>query len=172
MLRVLTILAIGAGLGALMGYFGKCSSGACPLTANPWRGAGWGLCLALIVVWPTLVNTFRKPVPTSPNVIHVEDETEFRSVVSKGVCLVDFYADWCGPCRSLAPTINKLADEFQGKVKVLKINVDKFSKLAGEYRANSIPTVLILKDGKEMERVVGARSAAVYETALNSLKDD
>jgi len=167
MLRVVAILLLGAGIGALMGYFGKCSSGACPLTANPWRGAAWGTFLALIVVWPMLAGALRKPVPPSPNVLHAADSAEFESTVSEGVCLVDFYADWCGPCRSLAPVINELADEYKGRAKVLKINIDHHSELARKYGVSSIPTVVIMKDGKELERVAGARPAAVYKKALD-----
>jgi thioredoxin 1 len=116
-----------------------------------------------------LMGIFRKPVPPSPNIVHVSDEAEFAPVTSKGVCLVDFYADWCGPCRSLAPTINVLADEFKGRAKVLKINVDEFPGLAGNYASKGIPTVLIMRDGQVVERIVGARSAGVYRTALEKL---
>ena len=166
MLKAIIVLLIGAGIGALMGYFGKCTDGTCPLTANPYRGAVWGLFLAGIIAYPMLVTALRKPVPESKNVIHVKNVSEFDSVIAKGVCLVDFYADWCGPCRSLAPTINKLADEFKGEVKVLKINVDNFQELAQKYKANSIPNVVILKDGNEVNRLVGARKFDEYSEAL------
>ena len=168
MLRIIVILAIGAGIGALMGHFGKCSDGACPLTANPWRGAAWGTFLALIVAWPMITSAFRKPVPPSPNVIHVANSAEFPSKVAEGVCLVDFYADWCGPCRGLSPTINSLADEFKGKAKVLKINIDKFPDLARQFGVQSIPTVIILKNGTETERFVGAQPADTYKNALEN----
>lgn len=166
MLKVILILLAGAGIGALMGYFGKCADGTCPLTANPYRGALWGLFLSGIIAYPMLMNVLRKPVPESENVIHVKNVEEFNSTIAKGICLVDFYADWCGPCRSLAPTINKLADTFKGEVKVIKINVDDFPELAGTYKASSIPNVVILKDGVEVKRVIGARGFDVYADAL------
>lgn len=74
--------------------------------------------------------------------------------------LVDFYADWCGPCKMMAPVVERLAEEFDGQVKVGKINVDDEPELAQKYRVVSIPTFLIIKDGEVKETSVGAMSAA------------
>ena len=71
--------------------------------------------------------------------------------------LVDFYADWCGPCKMMAPIVEELAVELQGKAKVGKINVDENQDLAMKYNVMSIPTLIIFKDGKEAKRFVGAR---------------
>lgn len=71
--------------------------------------------------------------------------------------LVDFYADWCGPCKMMAPIVEKLAEELEGKAKVGKINVDENQDLAMEYNIMSIPTILIFKNGKEEKRIVGVR---------------
>lgn len=71
--------------------------------------------------------------------------------------LVDFYADWCGPCKMMAPVVEELAGELQGKAKVGKINVDENQDLAMEYNVMSIPTLVIFKDGKEFKRFVGVR---------------
>ena len=71
--------------------------------------------------------------------------------------LVDFYADWCGPCNAMAPVIEELAKELDGKVKVGKINVDENSDIAVEYNVMSIPTLIIFKNGKEEKRLVGLR---------------
>lgn len=73
--------------------------------------------------------------------------------------LVDFYADWCGPCKMMAPVVERLAGEFAGQVKVGKVNVDDEPELAQKYRVVSIPTFLILKDGVIKETCVGAMSA-------------
>lgn len=69
--------------------------------------------------------------------------------------LVDFYADWCGPCKMMAPIIEELAQELKGKAKIGKINVDQNQELAMKYRVMSIPTLVIFKDGKEFKRFVG-----------------
>ncbi|MBQ2938327.1 MAG: thioredoxin [Clostridia bacterium] len=71
--------------------------------------------------------------------------------------LVDFYADWCGPCKMMAPVVESLAEELKGKAKVGKINVDQNQDLAIEYNVMSIPTLIIFKDGKETKRFVGVR---------------
>ena len=71
--------------------------------------------------------------------------------------LVDFYADWCGPCNAMSPVIEELAKEFEGKAKVGKINVDENSDIAVEYNVMSIPTLIVFKNGKEEKRLVGLR---------------
>ncbi len=71
--------------------------------------------------------------------------------------LVDFYADWCGPCKMMSPVVEELAGELQGKAKVGKINVDENQDLAMKYNVMSIPTLIIFKDGKEFKRFVGVR---------------
>ena len=71
--------------------------------------------------------------------------------------LVDFYADWCGPCNAMTPVIEELATELDGKAKVGKINVDENSDIAVEYNVMSIPTLIIFKNGKEEKRLVGLR---------------
>ena len=172
MLKAILILLCGAAIGAAMGYFGKCNNGQCPLTANPYRGAAWGFVLALIIAYPMIVNAFRKPVPESENIIHIKTAEELQKIIETPgkVCLLDFYADWCGPCRSLAPTINRLADEYKGKCDIIKINVDNFSGLAQKYGATSIPMVIITADGQIVEKVVGSRGFEIYSSLLEKHK--
>ena len=75
-----------------------------------------------------------------------------------GVVLVDFWAAWCGPCKMVAPIIDQLSDEYAGKATIGKVNVDEESALASEYAVVSIPTIIIFKDGKQVEKLVGVRS--------------
>ena len=72
--------------------------------------------------------------------------------------LVDFWASWCGPCRMVSPVIDEIAEEYEGQIKVGKVNVDEEGELASEFAIVSIPTILILKNGKVIEKLVGARS--------------
>ena len=84
-----------------------------------------------------------------------KDNFETEVLKSDQPVLIDFWADWCGPCKMLAPTIAGIADEYAGKVKVGKINVDEEPELAAAFRINSIPTVVLMRDGKVENLVVG-----------------
>ncbi len=81
--------------------------------------------------------------------------------------LVDFWATWCAPCRMLAPTIEELAEEYSGKIKVGKVNVDENNELAMQYKIMSIPCVCLFKDGKVVERSVGARPIDEFEEMID-----
>jgi len=96
------------------------------------------------------------------------NEASFQTeVVEAGVpVLVDFWAVWCGPCRMLTPTIESLASEYEGKVKVAKVNVDENQQLAAKYGIMSIPTVMIFNEGKVVEQFIGVQPKGVYEDAL------
>ena len=81
--------------------------------------------------------------------------------------LVDFWAPWCGPCQMLGPVIEEIAEEYEGKAKVCKVNVDEESELAAQNAIVSIPTVIIFNNGKAQERVVGAHSFDDYADLLD-----
>jgi thioredoxin 1 len=83
-------------------------------------------------------------------------DANFNESISQGVTLVDFWAPWCGPCRMVAPVIEGLADEYAGKAKIAKINVDDNQQTAMKFRVMSIPTVIVFKDGEVSEVMVGA----------------
>ena len=83
--------------------------------------------------------------------------------------LVDFWAEWCGPCRMIAPTVEELANEYDGKVKVGKINVDKESELAIRYHINAIPALLIFKNGEVVESRKGLRPKSELCTLLDQV---
>lgn len=87
----------------------------------------------------------------------IVSKEEFDVISRSGNVVVDFYADWCGPCKMMAPVVEELAGELQGKAKVGKINVDENQDLAMKYNVMSIPTLIIFKDGKEFKRFVGVR---------------
>lgn len=83
--------------------------------------------------------------------------------------LVDFWASWCGPCKMVAPIIAQLAEEYAGKVKVCKVNVDDEGAIAAQNAIVSIPTVILFVDGKPVKKLIGAHAIDDYEDAIDSL---
>lgn len=79
----------------------------------------------------------------------------YADEIKEGVVLVDFYADWCGPCKMVGPILDELSEEMDGKAKIIKVNVDKNMDIAQKYLITNIPALLILKDGVEVERKIG-----------------
>lgn len=81
--------------------------------------------------------------------------------------LVDFWASWCGPCRAVAPVMEQLSEEYDGKAKVGKVNVDEESELAAKFRVMSIPTVILFKNGQLVEKIIGARAKEEFANMIN-----
>jgi len=100
----------------------------------------------------------------------VINSNEFNSEVinSNGVVLVDFSAEWCGPCKMLAPIIDELSNEMEGKNKVFKIDVDQSGDIAQKYNVMNVPTVMIFKNGEVVEKVVGFQPKEVLKSKLEA----
>ena len=90
---------------------------------------------------------------------------DFDTAIQSGIALVDFYADWCGPCKMMSPIVDEIADEHTD-VTVAKVNVDESSELASRFGVVSIPTLIIFKNGKESNRIIGARPKAAILAEL------
>ena len=100
-------------------------------------------------------------------IIHLTNDG-FDKAVSNGVAMVDFWASWCGPCKMLSPVIEELGARYEGKALVGKVNVDDEPGLAMRFGVMSIPTVIFLKDGKEIDRKVGVMPEAAYTAVLDA----
>ena len=93
------------------------------------------------------------------------NQNNFNNAIANGTALVDFYADWCGPCRMVSPIVDEIAEERRD-IAVGKVNVDDENALAMKYGVMSIPTLIVFKDGKEAARIVGARPKAAILAEL------
>jgi len=171
-IQLLVSLFIGGSLGALMGYVGKCSTGACPLTANPWRGAFLGAMIGGLFAWSSGSSRAAvEPAGGEHAAVQIGTVEDFESQVlgADKPVLVDFYSNSCPPCRRLAPTIEQLAEQYEGRAVISKVNVDKLPQLADRYGIQGIPAVLFFRNGQEVQRLVGLRSQQAYVEVLDRL---
>ena len=102
-------------------------------------------------------------------VIHADDKATFDTEAAHGVVMVDFFAERCGPCKIIAPFVEQLAEEYAGKAKIIKVNVDENPDTAAEFEVISIPTLFFLKDGKVVDQVVGALPKIAMAERLDAL---
>ena len=133
-----------------------------------------GLIIAIVVVaalaflairaWNKMKNT---PVAEDSHLIEQLTEQNFNNKIKKGVVLVDFWADWCMPCRMMAPILNEVAEATEGEASVYKLNVDEYQQVAAKFGIRNIPTMILFKDGKEFERLVGMKTK---ESLLSSIE--
>jgi len=97
----------------------------------------------------------------------VLNEANFKDEIANGVTLVDFWAEWCGPCQMMLPILEELSTKMEGKAKISKVNVDENPALAAQFRVMSIPTLLVMKDGEVVEQLVGVQQADALESTLS-----
>lgn len=106
----------------------------------------------------------------SENTVHLTLDTFATSVPTKGVALLDFTAAWCPPCKAIAPHVDALATELRGDVFVAKVDIDENPELAERYNVMSVPTLIFLRDGQVVERVVGARPKSAIRASIDAAR--
>jgi len=122
-------------------------------------GAIIAIILAVVVVgyFGIALRRMKKiQVPSSEKIVNL-NEANFEHQIKRGVTLVDFWATWCMPCKIMVPALNDVAEELDGKVKIAKVDVDKNQSLSAKFKVRSIPTLILFKDGKEINRFVGVK---------------
>jgi thioredoxin 1 len=185
-IKILSGLLIGGAIGAVAGYFGKCSSGACPLMANPYRGTIYGAIVGTLLA--SAISIQPKEKQEGPDVVH-ENKTDpnveklkangsplmesltketflqkvFNYEQSKEwkfegelPCIIDFYADWCGPCKMVEPVLKELAKEYQGKLNIYRVDTQAQTELETAFGIQSIPSLLFVPLNDKPQMAVGA----------------
>jgi thioredoxin 1 len=185
--RILLGVLIGGAIGAVAGYFGKCSSGTCPLTANPYRGAIYGAIVGTLLA--SALSIQPKEKPEGSDVVQVENKSDpnLEKLKANGSplmesltketflqkvfnyeqnkewkfegelpCIIDFYADWCGPCKMIEPILKELAKEYQGKLNIYRVDTQAQPELATAFGIQSIPSLLFVPLNDKPQMAVGA----------------
>lgn len=166
---ILSVL-IGGALGAAMGYYGKCSSGTCPLTATPWRGAIYGAVMGLLVQGAMGRSGPAETAASSAHVTLVSPgQFDAELANAPGPVVVDFFATWCGPCKRLSPMLDAVAGAWTNQVKFLKVDVDQSGPVAERFGVQGVPTLVFFRNGKEVDRLVGLPAKAALEQRLSAL---
>jgi len=163
---------IGGSLGAMLGYFGKCTTGTCPLTANPYRGAFIGSVIGGLLAFSGVASRPRDEGNESGYAaVQIDNGADFERLVLQAgqPVLVDFYSNSCPPCRRLAPTVETLAEEYAGRAVVCKVNVARVPDLARQYGIQGVPAVLFFTGGKEVQRLMGLQPRSSYTDVLDKL---
>lgn len=102
----------------------------------------------------------------------VESLNDYKALLAQGKpILLDFYADWCGPCQTLLPIVNKLSREFEGSIEIQKVNVDQNRELAANFGVRSIPALFFIKNAEVVDRCVGMQTETLLKEKLNALLD-
>lgn len=100
-------------------------------------------------------------------IIQLEDD--MHDLISEGIILVDFYADWCQPCKMMMPSLETIASDFDGQIRVGKVDIEKQQSLASQHGISSIPTLFVFKNGEVVDRMIGLQSVDQIKTSLNKV---
>jgi thioredoxin 1 len=136
-----------------------------------------GLIIALVVIAVVVILFMRSynkmknaPAVADSELIEHLTAQNFDHKTKKGVVLVDFWADWCMPCKMMAPILNEVAEATDGTATIYKLNVDEQQQVAAQYGIRSIPTMILFSDGKEVERIIGVKSKEAVIASINKAK--
>ena len=127
--------------------------------------------IVFLCVWESRITVLKRGErkPLASEKVMILNDSNFSQVISETTLpiLVDFWAEWCGPCKMIGPVVEKIAEEFEGKVQVAKLDVDENHSIASNYKVVSIPTLILFKEGKEIERSIGYKNEEELRSLLN-----
>ncbi len=136
-----------------------------------------GLIIAVVVIAVVAVLIMRSynkmknaPVVAESELIEHLTAQNFAHKTKSGIVLVDFWADWCMPCKMMAPILNEVAEATEGTATIYKLNVDEQQQVAAKYGIRNIPTMILFKDGKEVERIIGVKPKDYIISSINKAK--
>lgn len=121
-----------------------------------------------LILWNYYRMKRMEDVKQSKKIVNLNKQN-FNSNIKSGVVLIDFWAGWCAPCKMIAPILNVIAEKESDKVKITKVNVEHEQALAKKFKVRNIPTLVIMKDGKEVKRLVGMKSKRTLMKEINAV---
>jgi thioredoxin 1 len=172
MIALIAAVLAGAALGATIGFFGKCTTGTCPLLSSWWRGGLYGAAIGgmFYVVAGRNGSSSSAMNESTANVTRIsEQQFDAEVLQAQSPVVVDVYATWCGPCKRLAPKLDEIAGSYAGRIKFVKVNVDQAQALARRYEIMGVPTLLFFSDGRLVDRAVGVPADTALKDRLDQL---
>lgn len=123
-----------------------------------------------VYIYFTITKIKKGALAKDNDKIKILTAANFQNQVKSGITLVDFWADWCMPCKMMVPVLNSVAEEIDNTASVGKVNIEQFQSIAQKYMIKSIPTLILFKNGKEMNRFVGVKSKEYLIKQINNYK--